>query len=598
MKKSNLAKKALATALALSFASAGVACEDALGGKITYDDVTIISVLNMGGGVGKAWMEKAFKRFQDSVGDKSYEDGKQGVELQIEHTTSYTLTDIKSSGYNIYFDQGQVNVQQFAADGRIMNIDDIVKGSIENKIDERNRPGLQYNGAYYALPHYELFPGVSYDVELFNKNDLYIAAPDETEIEEHSAFGVTVNFALDSCGNDGVYGTADDASKRSCGNDGVYGTADDGLPSSLLEFLVLCDKINKAGMTPFALAGSHTDYSAYFLSGLTASLSGYEAVQANYSFDGKIDVVTGYTDEQMFDNVKATIGVNLNLPKPVVERDVVVTEATGYKTRSQEARYYALAALEIIEQAGWINGDSYKPTSLHTAAQDSFIFSGASVGGVQKEKIAMLMELSQWTNEAQDSGSLPNFYSATNRNEETQERQIAWMPLPTEIYESVQEGEGNALTLIDVVDCYAFINGNIKSDGLAQACKDFLAFLYTENELKEFVANTGVTRAGISLDYGEDVMNRLNSFEKSMVETTRNSEVKRVASIGNNKTFMSNKQAFIYYTGKGAMYSVSGRNGSYMTPIDAYRAEKISAKEVFTQTEISSTDWTNKYYKN
>ena len=216
---------------------------------------------------------------------------------------------------------------------------------------------------------------------------------------------------------------------------------------------------------------------------------------------------------------------------------------------------------------------------------------------MEKEKIAMLMELSQWTNEAEDSGSLPNFYSATNRNEETEERQIAWMPLPTEIYDSVQEGEGNDLTLIDVMNCYAFINGNIKSAGLAQACKDLLAFLYTENELKEFVANTGVTRAGISFDYGADVMNRLNGFEKSMVEMTRNSAVKRVASVGANKTFMTNPQAFIYTTGDGQMYSVEGKNGRYNTPIDAYRAEKITAKEVFTKTEISAADWTNRYYK-
>lgn len=593
MKKKQITKSVLAATLALSFTGVGAGCLD-LGGE-SYDDVTIISVCNMGGGVGKAWLEKAFDRFADSVSDKSYEDGKQGVVIEIEHTTKYTLDDIDTAGYNIYFDQGQVNVQQFAAAGKILNINDIVTEgsvSIESKIKESYRPAYKYNGEYYALPHYELFPGLSYDVELFDKNDLYIAAPEEENVDPTDAFGYTVNFAVDSCGSDGVYGTADDGSVRSCGNDGIYGTADDGLPSSLVEFLVLCDKIASKGWTPFALAGSHTDYSNYFLNGLTASLSGYEAMQANFTFDGEIEVVTGYSDEPIFADLSS---VGVALPKPTTRTVTDLSEENGYLTRSQVARYYALAMLEIFESAGWFNEESYNSTTLHTTTQDKFIFSGKA----GNKTIAMLMELSQWTNEAQDSQSLKNFYDYTGRTEADSERQIAWMSLPTQIYDSVQEGEGNENVIMDTAACYAFINGNIRSAGLVEACKDFLQFLYTDNELKEFVAETGVTHAGITLDYGDDVMNRLNSYEKSMVNMTRSSDVKIVAPVGNNETFMRNPQAFRYDTGKGTMYATVWNGIAYSAPIDVYRKTALSnvtAKDIFMQTEISSSAWVSNYY--
>ena len=588
MNKKQLTKSVLATALALSFTGVGAAC----GGGGGSSDATVINVCNMGGGVGKVWLENAFQRFADSVGDKSYEDGKQGVEIEIEHTTKYTLDDIGTAGYNIYFDQGQVNVQQFAAQGKILNINDIVADGIEGKIKENYRPALKYQNEYYALPHYELFPGISYDVELFDANDLYIAAPDEENVDATEAFGYTVNFTVNSRGADGIYGTSDDESKRSCGNDGIYGTSDDGLPSSLVELLVLCDKIAGKGWVPFAVAGSHTDYSSYFLSGLTASLSGYEAMQANFSFDGEIEVVDDFTTEPLFADL-SSVGVNLYKPNT---RKVTVTEADGYLTRSQAARYYALAMLEIFEKAGWFNKESYVPTTLHTTTQDKFIFSGKA----GNKTIAMLMELSQWTNEAQDAQSFQNFYSYTNRTEKDSERKIAFMPLPTQVYDSVEENQGNENVIVDMATSFAFINANIRSAGLVNACKDFLKFIYTDNELKEFVGTTGVTRAGITLDYGDAVMNRLNCFEKSMVNMTRSTDVKVVAQVSDNQTFMRNPHAFYYHLSKSPVYTTVWGGVSYNTPLDVYRKNALAdktAKDIFEQTEISSSQWTSTYYQ-
>ena len=471
--KKKLVTKITAAALALLMCLGAAGCNNkGSGGGGGNGDTTVISVLNMGGGVGRAWLDQAFERFAASVADESYEDGKTGVSIEVEHTTKYTLDDIDTAGYNIYFDQGQVNVQQFAAQNKILSINDIVteggaENSIESRISPEYRSALQYNGEYYALPHYEIFGGLTYDVEMFEDEDMYIAAPDETDVEAYtSTFGYTANFALKGA-------------DRSCGNDGIYGNADDGLPSSLVELLVLCDKIASKGWAPFAVAGSHVDYAAYFLTGLEASLSGYNSMRTEYTFKGDIEAVTGFSDtEDLFTGLDQ---YGVSLPKPITET-VTLTEATGYQVRNRVGRYYALAMLDIFEKAGWFNRESYTTTTLHTTTQDKFIFSGKAGNNY----IGMLMEGSQWINEAIDSGSLANFYTYTGRSEETQERNIAWMPLPTQVYEPVEEGKGHETVLVDMTPTFAFINANIRSDGLVRACKDFLKFLYQEDELKYY----------------------------------------------------------------------------------------------------------------
>ena len=173
------------------------------------------------------------------------------------------------------------------------------------------------------------------------------------------------------------------------------------------------------------------------------------------------------------------------------------------------------------------------------------------------------------------------------------------MSLPTQIYEPVQENQGNENVLIDTMACYAFINANIRSNGLKDACKDFLKFLYTENELKEFVANTGVTRAGITLEYGDSVMNRLNSYEKSIVNMTRSANVKIVSQNADNETFMRNKQSF-FYGNSSPVHSTAWQNISYTTPLDVFRKaalNNVSAKDIFAQTEVSEANWLNSYYQ-
>ena len=69
-----------------------------------------------------------------------------------------------------------------AQSGSIIKLDDLVteKGSdgksIEDRIYASNRESLKgADGGYYALPHYEWFPGLSYDKDNFDKNNWYIA---------------------------------------------------------------------------------------------------------------------------------------------------------------------------------------------------------------------------------------------------------------------------------------------------------------------------------------------------------------------------------------------------------------------------------------
>ena len=94
---------------------------------------------------------------------------------------------------------------------------------------EEQQSFLQKNGKYYALPHYSVYQGLMYNIDLFEKKGLYFAKETDN-------------------GNDGFVVKGEE---KSCGPDGVYGTSDDGLPSSYEEFFKLCDYMVQRGVTPF-----------------------------------------------------------------------------------------------------------------------------------------------------------------------------------------------------------------------------------------------------------------------------------------------------------------------------------------------------------
>ena len=223
----------MASGIALSMAG----CSN---GGIKIDDTkTQLYVFSYNGGVGNEWFDHTIESFEAKYADVSFEDGKLGVQVipdkQKDAGTSM-VDSFKNKNIDVVFNE-TVRYNEWVTKGNLKDISDIVLGENEldgnkrivDKIPEDKKAALTAkDGKYYALPHYEAFRGVVYDVDLFKQKKLYFAADRSVD-----------DFIL-----------TDNATK-SAGPDGKTGTYDDGLPATYTEFWQLCDKMVASNVIPF-----------------------------------------------------------------------------------------------------------------------------------------------------------------------------------------------------------------------------------------------------------------------------------------------------------------------------------------------------------
>ena len=519
-----------------------------------YGNKTVIYVANKDNGIGRVWLDNAIERFTELKKDTSYEDGMTGVVFEVIHQKELGLNAMSDSGNNIFFTESSPSVLSLQQSGSILSIDDVVKGDIENRINPDYREALKgADGKYYAVPHFALHPGVTYDVDLFEAEDMFIAAPnqDETKAEEYSCDYGTVEFALKG-------------GKKSCGNDGVYGTYDDGLPTSLVEFLVLCDRMKDAGIEPFSF---RPGYETYLIDALWASLAGAESVNTRFTYTGKLEYVTGFDeDEQLFEGIDY-------IAKPITETKTI-DRGTGYLANDAVARYYATAITEILETEGFISKYAYNGSLTHIDYMFNFVLSGQA----GKTKQGMFLEGDYWYNEARDNNVFVDYDKMMQGSKTSADRKIAWMPLPTHVSESVTEGNGRRYTMINTGSNYAYINANISNQpGLVKACKEFLEFCYTEAELIEFTKTTGISRAAMNYSVS-DVLDDMNYFTRS-VAVCKGATTTDTVDAYKDSLYNS---LVMYPTLDGIKY------GSYWKAIDK---GGYSAQEIFEATRTKKAGW-------
>jgi len=595
--KNKMLTKLLAIILGviLTFGIVGCNRETIIDGEGGGDEseTTVIQVMNFGGGVGRAWLDKAAKRFEILKTNESYETDKKGVTVNVDSNIHTGYANMAGSGVHIYFEQPSTGLESMVQQGLMLNINDVVtaisddtrdyseredkKVSIEDKISEDER--WQYKGAdgnYYLLPHYEFYDGLTYDVDLFTKNNLYLA-DNPAQGEKYTCTLVKKDF----------YFVKDKNTKKTCGNDGIYGTQDDGLPTTLLEFVALCDYMKeKKSITPFTVAGGHIDYVNYFTIGLWTALSGYDQVKTAFTFnsgDKTVDTITGFDDKGLlFEGVT-------DIVKPTFET-VKVTPETGYKAYNSLGKYYALAFGELMVDRNWISSKSTQNTHLHTDAMRDFILNGQG----KNAKIGMIMEGSYWLNEAEDNEIFDEYEIFSDG----EEKNIAWMPLPTSFDVPVTEGNGREMTLMNGVNTYAFVNGNLATKpntaGVIKACKDFLKFLYSDAELKNFIAQSGTTKAHIDIEITSDLLRDLSLGQKSVMEYRANNRV--VQQGDNNPTFRSNMVNLTYGIEKGFKTNYGAIATNYVCIVEGVR-KGMDAKDYYNALKITESKWLSDYYK-
>lgn len=506
MKAKRVAALLLGAVAAVPMVACGGGGGSTGGGSKGNSKVTTIQFLDWGGGIGSEWLKQAKGRFEALNSEKVYEEGKKGVEISIQSSKDLPHDNIKGSGFHIFTSEQKMDIYMMADQLLCLNDPELgidVLSEISAEIDDNQIERLKGpDGKIYALPHYEWFPGISYDIDYFNVKNYYFAAPSVSDVDcqiFETEFG-----DVRMIGYEGV--------KKSCGPNGVSGDYDDGLPSSLEEFFQLCAVINTlGGRAPMVMSGTSVDYAFYFTHGLWANLAGYEQMNSIYSHDTKgqecVEVITGWTDEELF-------YAGSNIYKPETQM-IAIDADNGYKAFDQAARFYSLAALHVMYDKGWFNTTSFGTNVTAFEAQSHFITDN---GG------AMLYDSSYWYAETVRQGNIEHH---EKMNPENPERNISYMPMPSQVFGSVTEGNGHKNVLLDNGASQMFVNKRVlQNPGLTAAIKDFLAFLYSDAELAAFTEVTGSMRA---MDYKFD-NTKAYDYYNLMNEIRLKSEIVRPSS--------------------------------------------------------------------
>lgn len=527
--------------------------------KAPYDTTkTHLSVLCYDGGIGAEWAKNAAKRFEAKYAEVSFEPGKKGVVIDITSDKLDGKNGVTTTPYAVWFTES-VNFNELIATNQIVDISDIVTGSlsdvsggadtssIEAKLAPEYKEALTaIDGKYYCVPHYEVYTGLVYDIDLFDEYGYY--------------FSVSGSFTSV-------------AEEKTVGPDGVKGTKDDGLPSSYEELYKLMDQMVADGVVPFTWVGSSENYVNDLFAGLQVAYAGKDEFMLNATFDSS---KTG---------TQATIIDSFNGNTPV-ESKVTINNQNGYLMTKQAGRYYAFELMEKI-----LNNDSYhtkldKSTS-HLDTQEKYILSSLRAG---EKPIAMMIEGTYWYNEATEALKR----SVNTYKEQAQGRRFGWMPLPIQYSGTVTEGNGRKNTVLETLSAVAFINAKYKNDPVTMdVAKKFLQFCYTDESLVEFSVTTGLPKS-VNYTIPEDKLALIdNYFQKDVLQTKMDSDV--VYPYSANPIFVNDMNAFLVNQGSPLWEgTINGR--TYANYYTAYRAG-VSAKDYFLAAATSQADWNSRYAK-
>ena len=569
-------KKATALLLCVLTLGSAFACNKKVE-KVDESVTTLIRIIAGGGGTGMDWIRDAADRFEEQQKEHSYAEGKMGVVVETTPRASSTsLETSRSDAYIIYGIDRNNTIAAEAQRGYIVEIDDIMREkttetrngqpiSVDDKFFDSQRSWYQdKNGKYYGVPYIENYAGISYNKDLFDEYSLYLSKDTNGKNVVSSLFG-TRNYFI----NDG------DFDNKSCGPDGKYETEDDGLPSTLIEWLCLCEYMKgEYGIDPVTVTGAYPYYSNFMLEALLVSLIGYDRYKnIVYEGDSKgedVEIVTGFTNENLFPGIDY-------IKKPVTQK-VKITPECGYYATWMIEKFYVDAAFEIIEKQGWWGADGMNNNASHLQTQRHFI--AGNLGG-NNDKIGMLSEASFWNYESVKDGN----YKSIKKNVE--DIDVRWMSLPVSVSEKVtpDNGLGAEPILYEYTSSYMCINSKFKDDAehLA-AAKDFLRFLMTDAELSHWTTSN-FNFMPMDYEITEEDSKKLTPFYKSIANLR---ESNRVLYNWSDSPLFQNNMRGLFDRGWGeGQFSVGG----YTNLLVPMRTNGYTAMTAFIEQLYTKEDW-------
>ena len=558
-------KKILFVFLSLIFTLSAVGCDR---GRLKLDETkTQLYIANYDGGVGTDWLYEAADRFAAEYAGEHFEEGKTGVEFVIEPQKSFkgnsAFDTIGSQPYDLFFAE-TVYYNDLALQGGLYDLTEIVReaigggetDTIESKIDEQQQKFLTAltGGGYYALPHYEMYNGLMYDIELFEKYGFYLADASVPVEETQDGFIANNQSLRRSPGPDGKTGVID----------GVDYSLDDGLPSTYDEFYRLVEFMAKRGVYPMGWSGEYSWYSNYLLESLYLNSTGADEVMLNFDFDGgETDIITGFNGDT-----------------PIIER-VAITEENGYLLKQQVGKYYALKFLETLyrkerpNESKYFSPGTFIETYTHTDMQEDFI-----KNYYDSKPIGMISEGSYWYNEAKravsDVMAMYPDEAATHR--------YGFMPLPR------YDGKEVKVTLSSQYNSYLFANATIANDpNKVRLVKEFIKFLYRDSELQAFTVSTGVAK-GVQYEMPSSEISKMSLFAQQVWQLRERADV---VNPNNDNSLFLNNQSTISLS-QEVLWESSVNRTPYSVPITAFRAG-VSAKDYFLGMWMTESTWDSRY---
>ncbi|MDY5819854.1 MAG: hypothetical protein SPJ70_00865 [Candidatus Borkfalkiaceae bacterium] len=563
MKRNKTKFLALGLAAVLSVGVAAGCGNGNIGKDEDSSKITQISFRQWGGTASSTdWLQQAADRFAAEKANEPYESGKKGVKVEISTNKDSDYTS-SIPDYDILMDENSANIYDMQTRGYLADIDDLVKG-LQSKIEPQLLPKLKgADGKYHGLPHYSYDVSISYNVDLFKTENLYIAAPGEESVVNYKSSLLPGSSA-------GVNFVFNENTKKSCGPNGIPNDYDDGLPSSLEEFIVLCDYIRiKKNFNPFAISDitGGANYAFMLIESLWAGMVGTDAMKAttcNFT-DAEVEVVK--EGALSYDGTLLNTGIKM----PQTET-VVLSDDNGYRMYDMSARYYALSFLELAKNKGWFKNQQM----TNTKAQEFFVLGNYNAN--DNDRCAMLVDSTFWYGEAVSGGTLTKYKSLSGGKEAN----VSMMPMPVQLTGQVTEGNGKKPTVIDT-SATVFVNKRVeKNEGLFRAVKEFIEFLYSDAELKAFTETSKLT---MNLKYDYD-KSSLGNFYAGVLEIEKAAGDKVYAASDNIK-FSKNRSSFSLIWGGKLNYFGSYHNGSYAALMGGETAASI-----FTQTRRAKVaDW-------
>ena len=531
--------KILALALGATIAFTATGC--GLGPQVEQEGdptKTILRIGNIYSGLRDEWLTTIEKSFESKYEGISFEDDKTGVDIVIDNNGSYNGTKVMDSvdKNDVWFTY-MLNYNELVSRGLAMDITEVVTGdlgeveeseagvTIESKLSKNIKDDFKAvgGGKYYALPFYETYYGIVYDVDFFESEGFYFA-------KDFDRTGSLANMFVISAEDD-----------RSCGPDGDYGTWDDGLPETYEDFYNLCRYIKACTMTPLSYPGQFVHYWTRYLFQVWADYEGADQMMLNFTLNGTAKNLVEIKDGDL-----------------VEKDDIGISATNAYELQGQAGKYYALQfANTLAKNKNWFSTSSSGTGQSQEMNQKEFLYSKKA-----SSRIAMCLDGS-WFN-CESSSTYTDMVNGGDRSAGRYTRKIGFMPIPKATSDKV----GETLTFVDSSRSACFIRSGL-TGAKATVAKLFMKYFHNNESLAVWTEKTETTRP---FNYTVD-STKLSHFGNMMMDIHNNSNV--IFQYSNNKTFLQN--AGIFDLDTWAFSTIK----SYSNPFVTFRDTNTSINDYF-----------------